>query len=266
MTIIDSHCHLESFVRNKTLAVTLDRAKAADVKEIICVGTDLKDWSLYHDLARDYPGTLHYTVGLHPCHVDEAWHDAVSALSPWFMDTTLPLALGEIGLDNFHLPKDADSARALQKMQEEAFRQQLAIAYQLDCPVVIHSRNAFADCVRLIDESGVDWRKVVFHCFSEGPDEIMELNKRGGRGSFTGILTYPSAQNIREAALAQGLDRLMIETDAPYLSPQPTRGKPNEPAYLRHTAEAAAKLFGISLDTLADITEANTRAFFGMSR
>ncbi len=123
---------------------------------------------------------------------------------------------------------------------------------------------AFAECVALIDESGVDWHKVVFHCFSEGPEEIALLNQRGGRGSFTGILTYPSAANIRHAALAQGLDRLMLETDSPYLSPQPVRGQPNQPAHLRHTAEKAAEIFGISLDQLAARTTANTKAFFGL--
>lgn len=263
-SLIDSHCHLESFARAGTLHAVLERARAAGVGEIICVGTDMEDWRLYRDLARDHPGFLHYTAGLHPCHVDEAWHDALMALSPWFMDTTLPVALGEIGLDNFHLPKDADAARAAREHQQNAFRSQLELAYQLNCPVVIHSRHAFAECVQMIDASGVDWRKVVFHCFSEGPDEIRELNKRGARGSFTGILTYPSAGAIREAALAQGPDLLMLETDSPYLAPQPVRGKPNEPAHVRHTAECAAQLFGLELDALIEIATANTRQFFGL--
>jgi len=104
---------------------------------------------------------------------------------------------------------------------------------------------------------------VVFHCFSEGEAEILELVKRGGRGSFTGILTYKNADGVRAAAKAQGLSALMIETDAPYLAPAPHRGKPNEPAYLRNTAEFAAGLFGVSLEKLADVTTANARAFYG---
>ncbi len=264
MPLIDSHCHLESFARAKTLPGVLERAKAAGVEGLIAVGTDIDDWSLYRDLAAANPGFIRHTVGLHPCHVEPSWHDAVTAIGPMFADRTAPVALGEIGLDNFHLPKDAEEAQEVKRLQEAAFRTQLALAYQFDCPVVIHSRSAFADCVRMIDESGVSWSKVVFHCFSEGPDAVREINRRGGLASFTGILTYPSAHAIREAALAQGLDRLMLETDCPYLSPQAVRGKTNEPAHLAHTAEFAAKLFGVSLDTLVAATEANTRRFFGL--
>src|SRR5450432_458307 len=97
-----------------------------------------------------------------------------------------------------------------------------------------HSRGAFRECVEMIDAAGINWERVVFHCFTEGPPEMAELQRRGGFGSFTGIITYKNAALVRSAALAQGLDRLMIETDAPYLSPLPQRGKPNEPAYLRH--------------------------------
>jgi TatD DNase family protein len=117
----------------------------------------------------------------------------------------------------------------------------------------------------MIDSSGVDWSKVVFHCFTEGELEMVELTRRGGWGSFTGIITYKSAENVRAAAKAQGLDRLMIETDAPYLTPMPHRGKPNEPAFLRHTAEYCAReVFGVSVDVLAETTTANARRFFGI--
>lgn len=259
MTLLDSHCHLDVFVRDNTLGAVLERAATAGVPQCICVGTEREDWTLYHDLSQSHPGRLYYTVGLHPCNVDEGWRDATATLSPRFSETLAPVALGEIGLDNFRLPKEAIEQR---KRQLEAFRTQLALARELDVPVVIHSRHAFVECVREIDASGVDWRKVVFHCFSEGADEVREINRRGGRASFTGILTYPSANGIREAALAQGLERFMLETDAPYLAPQPVRGQVNEPAHIRHTAEFAARLFGVSLETLADAATASTREFF----
>jgi TatD DNase family protein len=115
----------------------------------------------------------------------------------------------------------------------------------------------------LIDASGVDWKRIVFHCFSEGEAEIMELAARGGRGSFTGILTYKNAESVRAAAKAQGLGRLMVETDAPFLAPAPHRGKTNEPAYLRHTADYAAGLFGVGLEEFAAETTATARAFYG---
>jgi TatD DNase family protein len=130
--------------------------------------------------------------------------------------------------------------------------------------VVVHSRGAFVECVKLIDASGVDWRNVVFHCFTEGPQEIAELMKRGGYGSFTGVITYKNADNVRAAALAQGIERFMIETDAPYLTPMPHRGKSNEPAFLRHTAEFCAELFGVDYEKLAEITTANAKRFYGL--
>jgi TatD DNase family protein len=173
------------------------------------------------------------------------------------------VALGECGLDRFHLPKEAAAAARAFAMQRAAFEAQLSIARRLGCAVVIHSRGAFRECVDVIDASCVDWKRVVFHCFSEGAAEILELAARGGRGSFTGILTYKNADSVRAAAKAQGLGRLMIETDSPFLSPVPNRGKPNEPAYLRHTAEYAAGLFGVALDELAAATTANAREFFG---
>ena len=136
---------------------------------------------------------------------------------------------------------------------------------RLECPVVIHSRGAFAECVEMIDASGVNWNRVVFHCFTEGEAEIGELMRRGGVGSFTGILTYKSAENVRAAARKQGLAHFMLETDAPYLTPLPHRGKPNEPAFVRHTAEFAAKdVFGVPYEQLVAISTANARRFFGL--
>ena len=176
-----------------------------------------------------------------------------------------PVALGECGLDRFHLPKN-DPARAEQVFawQRSAFAAQLALARELGCPLVVHSRGAFRETVEMIDASGVDWARVVFHCFSEGVAEIAELNRRGGRGSFTGIITYKNADAVRTALLAQGLARLMVETDAPWLAPVPHRGSPNEPAYVRHTAESAARLLEMGVDELAAITTANARAFFNL--
>jgi TatD DNase family protein len=183
----------------------------------------------------------------------------------WQGDAPRPVALGEIGLDRFHLPKDAVAAAEIFAWQRAAFREGLAVAKRLGCPMVVHSRGAFQECVELIDASGVDWTRVVFHCFTEGVAEMAELTRRGGLGSFTGVLTYKSAENVRAAAKAQGLARMMVETDAPYLTPMPHRGKPNEPAFVRHTAAFAAKeVFGVDYDELVAITTANARRFFGL--
>ncbi|WP_221031822.1 TatD family hydrolase [Actomonas aquatica] len=266
MGLIDSHTHLDSFVRRGELAPILDRARTADVDAMITVGTASDDWLGYRELAMAQAGTVFYTAGLHPCSVDETWEQELAQLPVFWRDGGLvPVALGECGLDRFHLPKkDEAKAEQLMAWQKAAFAAQLALAKELDAPVVVHSRGAFAECVELIDASGVNWKRVVFHCFAEGPAEMTVLRERGGFGSFTGILTYKNAESVREAAKVQGLEHLMLETDAPYLTPVPHRGKPNEVSYVRHTADFAAEMFGVDYETLATITTRNARAFYGL--
>ena len=284
MSLIDTHTHLESFCLNGTLDAALASARGAGLDAMITIGTSSEDWPLYRALAETHRGFVHYAVGLHPCSVAENWESEVAQIEAfWERDerdirdardqkdgsegrAPRPAALGECGLDRFHLPKN-DTARAEQifAWQCAAFSEQLKIARRLACPVVVHSRGAFDDCVRMVDASGVDWTRVVFHCFAEGAPQMREIARRGGRGSFTGVLTYKSAQNVRDAAREQGLSRFMVETDAPYLTPEPHRGKPNEPAFVRHTAEyAAAKVFNIPFAELARASTQNAREFFGI--
>jgi len=263
--LLDSHCHPEYALKAGRLTAWVAECRAAGVEGVVAIGTDLKDWSEYRDLASTQPDFFRHTVGLHPCHVEEGWEDIVAAISPYFADRTHPAALGEIGLDYFRLPADVAEAEQIKAWQQEAFRRQLSLAYQFDCPVVIHSRHAFDDCVRLIDASGVDWRKVVFHCFVEGPEQVRQINQRGGRASFTGIITYAKSEEIRRALKAQGLARLMLETDAPYLAPQSVRGKENTPAYLPEICAKAAELLGLPADEVAEVATRNAREFFGFA-
>jgi TatD DNase family protein len=291
MTLIDTHTHLDSYARRGDLPAVLERARIAGVTAMVAIGTEPDDWTLHREITREHTGTVSFTVGLHPCCVGEGWAQAVAQIEAFWgvrlrptsakategrqgyggqaggndlPDPTMPrpVALGECGLDRFHLPKEAIEAGKVFAWQSAAFAAQLEIAKRLNCPLVVHSRGAFRECVEMIDASGVDWTRVVFHCFSEGAAEMAELARRGGWGSITGILTYKNADAVRAAAKAQGLGRLMIETDAPYLTPMPHRGKPNEPAFLRHTAEYAAEFFGVTLDELAATTTANAKNFF----
>ncbi len=267
MGLIDTHTHLESFARSGSLGAVLDRARAAEVEALVTIGTSPEDWALYRDLARAHPGFVYYSVGLHPCSVDERWEDALAQLDPFWSRESQPVALGEIGLDRFHLPKD-DPLRAARifQWQRDAFAAGLSRVKRLGCPVVIHSRGAFRECIEMIDASGVRWTDVVFHCFTETPAEMEQLLKRGGFGSFTGVLTYKNADPVRAAARTQGLSRFMVETDAPYLTPMPHRGKPNEPAFVKLTAEFAAHVFGVSYDDLAASSTARARDFFRLPR
>lgn len=267
MGLIDTHTHLESFFRRGTLPETLQRAQTAGVSELITIGTSPDDWTLYRGLAREASSTVHYTVGLHPCSVDAQWPEALAQLPAFWAPNAgwvRPVALGEIGLDRFHLPKDPTEAAHLFAAQQAAFAAGLRLAKALNCPVVVHSRGAFRECVDMIDASGVDWTRVVFHCFTEGVPEMTELKERGGVGSFTGIITYKNADSIRAAAQFLGLGQLMLETDAPYLTPVPHRGKPNEPAFLQPTAEFTAAFLGVSLAELMARTTSNARRFFNL--
>jgi TatD DNase family protein len=265
MGLIDTHTHLESFARRGELPAILQRAREAGLERMITIGTDADDWTLYRDLAAGSDGFIEYTVGIHPCSVDEKWEERFALLEGHWAGSPAPVAIGEIGLDRFHLPKDdAGAAEKMLGWQKAAFAEGLLLAKKIGCPVVVHSRGAFQECVEMIDASGVDWSRVVFHCFTEGVAEIGELTRRGGLGSFTGIITYKTAGDIRAAAKAQGLDRLMLETDAPYLTPMPHRGKPNEPGYVKHTAEYCAPLFGVAYDELVALTTANARRFYGL--
>lgn len=263
MGLVDTHTHLESFARAGTLEIALARAREAGLEAMITIGTGPDDWSLYRQIARGHSGFVYYTVGLHPCAVDARWAEALGEIEALTEGAGPELVgLGEMGLDRFHLPKDGAEAEKIFAWQRAAFATQLVLAKKWDSPVVIHSRGAFRECVEMIDASGVPWSNVVFHCFTEGETEMKELMRRGGRGSFTGILTYKTAESLRAAAKIQGLERCLIETDAPYLTPIPHRGKPNEPAFLRHTAEFAAQVFGVSYDEFVGTTTGNARSFF----
>ncbi len=281
MGLIDTHTHLESFALKGSLPETLARARAAGLEAMITVGTSPDDWGLYRRLAAENPGFVHFTAGLHPCAVDPEWEQALAHLETFWAATRPPgapgaetaadghhpepVALGEIGLDRFHLPKDEGLAQEVFAWQRAAFEAGLRLARRLRCPVVVHSRGAFRECVEVIDASGFDWHRVVFHCFTEGKTEMAELVSRGAVGSFTGVITYKNAENVRVAARTQGLARAMVETDAPYLTPVPHRGKLNEPAFLRHTADyCATEVFGVTTDEFARITTENARRFYGL--
>ena len=156
MEWIDSHCHLDGFLSKGVLHDVLDRARALGVNQMIAIGTDLKDWEINYNLAYELHDRIAYTVGLHPCYVNEAWAKAVEQLEEYFSRPTLPVALGEIGLDYFHLPKDMEANNASKVYQQSAFEVQLQIAKRQNCPIVIHSRNDFEDTISMIEASGVD--------------------------------------------------------------------------------------------------------------
>ena len=185
MSLIDSHCHLKTFVQKGTLDSVLSRAKNAGVEKLITVGTSIQDWDCYQSLARNNPD-IFYSVGLHPCYVANDWAADIEKILDYWDSQCKPVALGEIGLDYFHLPKDKNLSLEHVIQQQQCFSRQLDLARLLDCPVIIHSRNSFKDCVNLIDQSGLEWERVVFHCFSEGELQMKEISKQGRSCFFYG--------------------------------------------------------------------------------
>lgn len=262
--MIDTHTHLELFARRGETADVLARAKEVGVSGLITIGTGPDDWELYRGLAAGHPGYVFHSVGLHPCSVTERWSEDLAGLEDALAADPSPVALGECGLDRFHLPKDPSEAEKVFRWQRSAFAAQLEMARRVRCPLVVHSRGAFAECVAMIDASGIDWARVVFHCFVEGEAEMKVLLSKGAVGSFTGVLTYKSAANVRAALRLAGPQRTFFETDAPYLTPEPHRGKENQPSLIVHTVQRAAAELGVSFEELVHETDAHARRFFSL--
>lgn len=261
---IDSHCHLKAFHDKCELENVLNRAFENNVRKLISVGTHFDDWDLYQQLSTHYSNKIYYSVGIHPCYVNEDWLDQAVKVESYWSDKVKPCALGEIGLDYFRLPKDIDKSNRIRALQKECFTYQLHLASRLECPIIIHSRNAFSDCLSIIDENELDWSKVVFHCFSEQTEELNEISSRGGFASFTALSLYDGNHSIRSALKKQGLDRLMLETDSPYLPIEKGSKKMNEPKSIPMIGEAISQLFGVSSNQVRKNSCELTEAFFNL--
>ena len=254
---IDAHCHLEEETYGAELDAIVSRAFAAGLTHLVAVGASRVSGGATEvvRLAERYP-TIHAAVGIHPhdaALVTEADVATIAALLPH----PKVVALGEVGLDYYY-----DSSP--RQEQRQVFRRFLAMAREANIPVMLHVRDAHPDCWALLDEVGLPARGGVVHCFTGGPAEAKEYLARGMYLSIPGVVTFKNAENLREAVRQAPLDRLLLETDCPYLAPVPYRGKRNEPAYLVKTAEAVAALRGLPASEIGRITCANTLRCFGL--
>ncbi|MFQ5490845.1 MAG: TatD family hydrolase [Phycisphaerae bacterium] len=256
MGLVDSHAHLTDAHLAEDLDGVLTRAAQAGVEQIISIASDVADTARAIDLARRYEGVF-ATAGIHP-HEAAKTADGDFAKLESLLSEDQVVALGEIGLDYHYDFADRQT-------QQAVFAGQLRLGAERSLPLVIHCREALADTVRLLNEHGFADRPVVFHCFSGSVEDAAVVADHGWRLSFTGLVTYKSAKSVQEVARTYPADRLMIETDAPYMSPVPMRGRfPNEPAHLIHTAKFLAELTGCPVAALIGQTAANTREFFGL--
>jgi len=256
--LIDSHAHLTYPELSGQVEQVLHRAEQAGVETVITIGTDVLDARQAVALTTQYPGRVFAGAGFHPHHAERVAADDLREMAQLWQNAGV-VALGEMGLD-YHY----DFAE--RSVQRKVFVQQLEAARPIDKPVVIHCREALDDCAAMLVDRGFERRRVVFHCFTGTEAEAARIAEHGWRISFTGIVTFPKSQELQAIAREYPADKLMIETDSPYLSPVPVRGtKPNEPAFVAHTAQFLARLRGVSLDDLAERTSRNTREFFGLT-
>lgn len=253
--LADTHAHLDLPEIEPDRDAVLDRAREAGVALIINVGIGLENSRQALTTARQYPG-LRATIGVHPHGAATLQDGDLQALAPLAADP-LVVAVGEIGLDFYR-------RRSPEEAQKHWFRKQLEWAYALKKIVVIHTREATAATLEILQDCRAQLHGGVMHCFGGRWQEAQAFLDLGFYLSFAGPVTYPKAEALREVARKMPLERVLIETDSPYLPPQPWRGKRNEPAYVAATARQVAEVRGLSLEELARATWENSLRAFGL--
>lgn len=254
MFLVDSHCHLDG-LNYESLHNNIDdvvaKAAARDVKFMLAVATTLPGYKAMTTLIGDRPDVA-YSCGVHPLNQDEPYDFA--ELRQLAADERV-IAMGETGLDYFY-------QKETMAQQQASFREHIRIGRDLNKPVIVHTRDAREDTLAILKEEQVEGCGGVLHCFTEDRETAETLLDMGFYISFSGIVTFRNADTIRDAARYVPLDRILVETDSPYLAPVPHRGKENQPAFTRDVAEYMAVLKGVSLETLAEATTANFSRLF----
>lgn len=264
--LFDTHAHLESPRFDGDPASVIDRARAAGVTRIITCGSDLESSAACVEIARRYSG-VYAAAGIHP-HEARSVGGSVDSIDTGLMGYALDqirtwaregeiVAVGEIGLD-YHYDFSP------RPVQQAVFAAHLELAGELDLPAVLHSRESDADLMRLVD-SGLARLRGVLHCFMGGAELAEWALSRGLYLGVAGPVTFRNADSVRDMVLTAPLERLLVETDSPYLAPHPHRGERNESAYVRCVAERVAEIRGLKLEQIAQITTANALRLFGIA-
>ncbi len=248
---IDAHLHLDAPAFDSDLEAVLDRAAAAGIGLMVTAGTSVEGSRRALALADRYRH-IRAAVGIHPASADTADSPALEEIAALARHPRV-VAIGEVGLDYLR-------ERVPRRVQVEAFRAQVRLARREDLPLVVHTREAVEDVERILHEEGST--RVIAHCFTGTPETAMRWAAAGWTLSFAGPLTFANAESLREAARCIPAERILVETDAPYLAPVPVRGRRCEPAFLVHTARTLAGLRGVSTDALEAVLEDNARRAF----
>lgn len=254
MQLIDNHTHLNDEPFRGKEEYYLDRAEKLCVTKVICAGQDPDFNQRAIDLAQRFDN-VYAMVGLNPDIAKNYDQDAEDKLIEQLQMPKV-VALGEVGLDYYWDESPRDK-------QQEVFRRQIELAHELKMPVDIHTRDAFEDCYKILKESNLEYGAIL-HSFNGGVDWLNKFLDLNVMFSYSGVVSFTKAVEVHESAKVVPMDRFMVETDAPYLTPKPYRGRQNEPAYVRYVAEAIAKIKDISLEEVADATYKNTERVYGI--
>lgn len=262
MILVDSHCHIDGEQFDADRDQVIENARLAGVIALLNIGTGSPKEDSFEktdQLTKDFD-FIYGSVGIHPHDANEYDEDVEMRLITLVNKNAKLIAWGEIGLDFYYdySPRD---------VQEKVFRRQINIANELDLPIIIHSRDANDETVRILTEecSHKDFSGGIMHCFGGTPEMAKSLMNLGFMISFAGNVTFKKAENLRESARIVPLDKLLIETDCPYLTPVPFRGKRNEPGFVQHTANFLADFYGINRDELSQQTTNNFFKFFKLN-
>ncbi|MBU3617446.1 TatD family hydrolase [Polynucleobacter sp. JS-Polo-80-F4] len=258
---IDSHCHLDFPEFQSRLPEILGNMHSAKVSHALCVSVDLPDFPNVLKLAQDHPN-LYASVGVHP-----DYEDTPEPTLEFLVETALKhpkiVAIGETGLDYYRM---GDRSYESMEWQRERFRTHIRASIASKKPLIIHTRSASEDTIKILKEEGAQQIGGVMHCFTESYEVAKAAMELGFFISFSGIVTFKSAKDLQETCRQVPLDRMLIETDSPYLAPIPYRGKTNEPAWVSKVAEFVADLKGVSIETLANQTSNNFYECFHIDR
>lgn len=256
MPLVDSHCHIDFEPLAPRLDEVLANARDNDVSHLLCVSVNLEDYPRVLALAEQHDHVF-ASVGVHP-NEQQGRDPAVKELVE-LASSEHVVAIGETGLDYFRSEGDLD-------WQRDRFRRHIDASRQSGKPLIIHSRDAPQDTIRIMAEAGASQAGGVMHCFAEDWTMAEQALDLGFYISFSGIVTFKNAKAIQEVARKTPLDRILVETDSPYLAPVPFRGKTNEPAYVRYTAECVAELRGTTYEAVAEATTENFFTLFTAAR
>ncbi len=253
--LVDTHCHLDLEPLSGSVEAVLARAREAGVHACVSIGTTVEGSRANVRIAQAFPQVV-AAVGVHPNEADGITEEALAQIEQLAADPRV-VAIGEVGLDYYR-------QHATPANQDRALRAFVAIAQRRNLPLLIHCRDAYEDLLRLLRQEVPGRLRGVIHCASGPPAFIQGALELGLHVSFAGNVTFPKAQALQQLVGLVPDERLLIETDAPFLAPQPVRGRPNEPAYVAHTATFLAQLRGTTFEGLAALTSRNARRLFGL--